>query len=225
MSKKLPQVMSTKEFNSLSRSEKRVLVAKDALEWLKAGYINVKPGFYVDYRFDEYNENSNNSNVVKMPACDLPVTSQAVKTKLKQAECGVCAKGGLFYAAVMRKNQMTFKSFDNMSSNSDRITKYMRGIFTRQKFGAMEIAFEGNNPGDDCVPNELYENALVLHDYFGDRYVVGFANKRFIAICMNVIHNGDFVPPKDREEMESFDVKVLRPYLNRHPKLKVIFNS
>ena len=161
-------------FNRMTPAQQRVVIAKDCIDWIRAGQFRGRCGVIVEQDLFEYG---------------------SVKDQLLQSElaCDVCAKGGLFLSYIARVNEFDYTPTTNMNSNT-RGTKNMKvlsKLFDWNQLNLIETAFEGNvcvgrsrmKIGDIRAAEEFYENSH------------GSSGYRLIQICENIIKNkGTFIP-------------------------------
>lgn len=174
------------EFDSLSQSEKRLLIMRDTLSLIHAGSLKMETGNVV--------------NVYQLKArgydADLDLKSHLQKFfNDKRNECEVCQRGALFLSLVYRDNK--FKTLDlanTMSSTAygqfrcDVIDKRLLDVFDEQQIVMMETAFEGYH-NKEYLGEELYLKCV----YFADQLTK--PSQRSIAILENAIaHGGIFTP-------------------------------
>lgn len=209
---KLPQVIGEEQFNSLPKSEKKILIAKDALEWFKVGYIKIESGCYINKCY----------NVEK--SCDISATSKEAHDEYNQRPCVVCAKGGLFFSTMMRLNEITINEL--VETNEDEFLPQMKNIFSIKEWELIELVFEGQDVQGrirfgEKTHNQIYAwRNLYLNEWGGTVE----EDKLFVSICVNIIHNeGNFIVPKTKQELVEFE-KVVENYVKSVPKLKKIFS-
>jgi len=193
-----------KNFNQLSKTEKRVLIAKDALQQLFLEHYKAKNGTYVsqkvtkqdrkklnqlraDYRYHDYDE--------------YKVT--ALENGLTQGEpCQVCAIGSCMASAIRFgiTPSESYVTDNNANLHYEDFQWKLNKIFDDKTLRLMEAHFE-NEFVDEMEP-------------FYSEWLGGYkADVRLYGILKNVIKNkGKFIPPakfdsklKDRFEKEKTD--------------------
>jgi hypothetical protein len=124
---------------SLTKAEKRVLIAKDVLELLDAGKFKAKTG----NGYFKTNKRISSGNI------NFPLEKILKTTK----ECEVCALGALFYAHVNRFNQIKANDLglvkgDILYCGWDDATSNLSKYFFREQLHNIERDFEKDgSPG------------------------------------------------------------------------------
>lgn len=145
----------------------RVLIAKDALAWLRAGALRAMTGTYLD--------------PLDPQAAARLFGGEADPVQLRDVvlgPCHVCAVGALFIAAIVRNNNCTVGEFRTGATQ-----RLLGRWFERKQVIEIETAFErferfGGSRAAVC---------------FGSRYPILW--RRLEAILQNIIdHEGRFVP-------------------------------
>jgi hypothetical protein len=147
----------------------RVLIATDALAWLRAGALRAAQGVYLR----PISEASGTGLLSNLPG----------RMQLRDAvlgPCSVCAAGALFIAAIVRHDNCTISQFKAYTT---------RGFFVRwfgsEQAAEVETAFERNVTFGGSYAAEV----------FGCRFLD--SGERLAAILQNMIdHGGRFVPDK-----------------------------
>ena len=149
---------SNEAFEAMTPAEKRVILAQDVLKWIAAGRIRPEQDSYIYVpRHPKY------ADVNELTFPELAE---------KAIECEVCAKGGLIYAAFVRKGRSMLDY--RRGSTESQITEF----FSADQADAIEEYFEGWND------SPFYENFRDPAD-------------RLTALMQNIIDNdGEFVPDK-----------------------------
>jgi hypothetical protein len=163
----LKRIEKTNElFNSSTPEEKRVMIAQDCIDRIKAKLLDPQ-----------------RQRIIR-----LPNWAYVNKENVNSITCEVCAKGGLLASYVGRVNN--FDESSNISNNDDNIAhNKLLEIFTLEQLAIIENAFEGvkyilSVDISDSLGSALRKFYL---DYETDE-------ERLIAICENIIkNNGDFV--------------------------------
>lgn len=185
--------MSRERFDRLSPEKKKVLIAKDALKWLVSGHIRLQNGVYM-----------NNYSNCRLGAS---ATSKSTLAAFKRRPCHVCAKGGLFFTAIMRTNEKTVKQLFEIGNDEDSIIReFGQDVFPQKEWDTIEMAFEGWKGSGDKF----------------SKYFDRDSNQVFIAICVNIILNkGHFKISVNKDE---FREQVLK-YVKYRPALKAYFKT
>jgi hypothetical protein len=172
MSKKLKnaflkKIERTNElFNNSSNAEKRVMVAQDCIDRIKAELLEPKK-----------------DRIIK-----LPQNAYVNKENVNSITCEVCAKGGLLASYVGRVNNYNESCY--LGTYEDNVAhKKLLEIFTLKQLAIIEYAFEGKQYIRSVDISSILCSKL---DVF---YIVYETDEeRLIAICENIIrNNGDFV--------------------------------
>ena len=163
---------TNKVFNSLSKAEKRVFIAKDVLESLKSNRYQAKHLTYVNAYNKLKNETFNQDSINR-----------------DDFSCKVCALGAIFSSKVKIANDFEcqideyglvdlYGSELNGYDIRDNLEKY----FSRTQLKSIENAFEGN----DCDVEEGYNLNKKYKEFF-NKY--NNAEERLTAIMKNIISN------------------------------------
>jgi len=167
---------SNKIFNKASKARKRVMIAQDCIDRIKAKQISAYSGSFVrrgDIDWD--------TSIKDLMGNDMYT-------------CQACAKGSLFMSYVGRVNECKFEAAATIDNDDIDDTAHMklREIFSKEQLDLIETAFEGGSylrVNDDIQKRE----AALRHIY--RKY--DNEDERLLAICQNIIDNdGKFKPEK-----------------------------
>lgn len=171
-------------FARLSDARKRVVVAQDVLDQLRARRFVAATGTYLGLP-DEVGE--------KFTHFDGPTPQVGVHEVLSGVKCQVCGIGSLFVAAVDRANECTVKDMDHSYDNPDFMRGYLGEFFSEEQLVLIETAFEMD------VVNAL--NTGLHRDHLEIEAAIAFGEKsqdakqRLKRIMQNIIMNkGTFRP-------------------------------
>ena len=122
------------DYNSTEKKQERVLIAKDALAWIKAGALTPRKGVYVS---------TTNSIAMKDQGKQL--------RDVVLGRCRVCAKGALFLAKVVRYNNVLATQICEAGNSGNAAP--LREHFSVSQLDLIESSFEGwgNTLGDLSV--------------------------------------------------------------------------
>lgn len=169
-------------FNRLSKAAKRVALAKDVLEQIKAKRYSPTSGVYVEVNATEAAEEFGLSNLDDLEANKALLTGMA--------SCTVCAKGALFMSHVMKTNDCTIDQANN-SDDSDSIGDRLDDIFDRDQLDLIESAFERDS--NHCSGTDNSDDLVDKAVDFGYKY--SNSDKRLIGIMNNIIKNKGIFKP------------------------------
>jgi hypothetical protein len=170
-------------FKKLSRPQKRVAIAKDALKWLNNGIYSAQEGVYCAVRRTGtyYAEGNEQVNVL--------IANENVN-------CQVCAKGALLMSHIMFTNKVSL-SESHYFGDSDAIQNRLKNVFSKSQLDLIETAFE-----KDVI---RYRNKYLINSKgnytkvaskairFGEKYKED--QSRLVAILKNIVKNkGQFIP-------------------------------
>jgi hypothetical protein len=162
------------KFNSLSKAEKRVLIAKDVIAMVNAGKRQPITSFYL--RINNSWDFSNNDSVQKI---------------VDDISCYCCALGACLLSTIKYVNSVEFHELDIINSDSSEIWRLLKSLFTPKQMLLIEYAFEskesGDRVGEDSFKQTLTEKEVELSIKFGKRYF--YSKDRLIAIMENIIKN------------------------------------
>jgi hypothetical protein len=170
--------MKTSEFNVLSKAEKRIAIAKDALAQIKQKKILPTTGFYLNIPGQWDNENSLQKEIKK-----------------KDFYCHCCAKGALFVSCVKQVNEVRmFEDWEDERFQKDKLKDY----FSVLQLDMIEAAFEGMVIADSAKKLEYYEK-YTKNTPLGlkcIKFTQGLnAEERMEKILNNIIKNNGYFRP------------------------------
>ncbi len=187
---------TNKGFKRASKAEKRVLVAQDAIDWVKRGLINPTPDRYLDM---------GSVKEEHMPEAfldrDLDAPVQLHEQILDRAQegvaCDACGLGGLLVAFCLRFDDVKYQ--EDLECTLDLDEEQMEplnNIFDGKQLGLIETAFECWGPGSATFCSTIFGHILPTEARraanFGNQYD---DEKRFLAIMENIVRNkGTFKP-------------------------------
>lgn len=154
---------TNKIFKSLSKAEKRMFIAKDVIDSIKAKKLIATPGTYVVV-------NKNYSTLINQ---DVLCASDTI--------CNVCGIGALFVSKVKIDN-----NFNSEIEGDEEIRDVLSTYFSRPQLALIEAAFEGwevDYLDDDSDKLKLEEKCIKFHNKYKDD------GDRMIAIMKNIISN------------------------------------
>lgn len=166
---------SNKAFEAMSPAEKRVAIARDAIERIKLGNVNPNRGYLL-------------RNVIHFIE-----TSKDMKTIVNEESCTVCAKGGLFVSYVGRVNNFNTCDLDDDSEcKTSRPMKKLLELFTREQLDGIEVAFEEQSYSWTITGHREFINNCRSYQL---NCKISSSYDAMLSICKNIIKNkGEFVP-------------------------------
>lgn len=193
------EILSEKQVNALikqrnarfkgkTKSEKRVLIAKDVIAQIKNGKFTSECGTWVssetldDIRHEPYFKDEG---------------IQKLMLSNKVDDCVCCALGAIMLSCVLFKNKVKVRDYweefeypvDNIENKTSK--SGFHNIFSLKQSFMIESAFElgSNLNGKGVVSSKLKDDCL----RFGYDYET--PEKRLVAIMQNIIKNkGEFIP-------------------------------
>ena len=174
-----------KQFKGASNAQKRVLIAKDVIEQIKAKRFIPESGTWVDFN----------------KQCDTLLETDSIQEKFLDKtikDCNCCALGGLMMSCTLFNNRETVSDieehFEAIGDNIDYGTKFHNKfdkIFSRSQLLLIEKCFEGGVG---------YFSDYNHCDFEGYRSQFKNATAALIGIMENIIKNkGTFKPVFDKE--------------------------
>ncbi len=177
------------------RKESRIAVIKDAIKWIRTGFLRPEEGHVIDV------------SVLDVPDKKVelqPILKNFFKKKTKDASsfksCSVCARGALLLSTVARSNDYCVNldlvvsktggyNHTKKSKAKSTIDRRLEQIFDGEQLALIECAFEkGMNA--EVLSDEQYGKARD----FGYQYPYS-DNDRLLAIFKNILKNdGTFKP-------------------------------
>jgi hypothetical protein len=174
-----------REFNKLPDARKRVVIAEDVLQQMKAKRFIAKLGTYigVPYSVKEKFESSGEGEGEPAPLHEV----------LEGVQCEVCGIGSLFVAAVDRMNECSVSDIDAV--DDDRFMReYLGGFFEEDQLVLIEAAFEGRFIRRGSTGYAEWSSEVTDAIRFGNSAGEDAA-KRLRKIMKNIVDNkGTFVP-------------------------------
>tara|TARA_R110000823_G_scaffold211887_2_gene342109 strand:+ start:171 stop:818 length:648 start_codon:yes stop_codon:yes gene_type:complete len=125
-----------KEFNKMTKAQKRVKIAEDCLDRIYTSQIKPKTGALIQ------GESIGGKNFYSEDGVDLSV-KDTINNNENVFSCQACAKGGLFLSYIGRVNS---KNFDELTPDHHIDGKQMVAltkIFSIRQLELMELFFEG----------------------------------------------------------------------------------
>ena len=175
---------SNKEFEKATKAEKRVMIAKDCLDYISKNHLKAKTG---------------NTFARGLLAIS---SSNSIQATFGEETCTVCAKGALFFGAIMRNGDCTYNNvissqYDGKNDDYEPLLKF----FSHKQLALIETAFEGqcyehrNEKGrevgrmDIITCDEFNSAEHFYHAYITDTL-------RFRGILENIIENKGWFKPE-----------------------------
>lgn len=165
-----------KAFDSASKAEKRVKIAKDVIARVKTKQIIPASEFLSDEE-----------------ACSIDLyEDESYKELANTTVCRACAKGALFLAYVGRVNNLNGDPHNSASIEPDSVEmQKLTEIFSQDQLDLMEMAFEGTNYS--WMRRDSHDEEAERAYAFNRRRTK--KESRMIAVCENIIkNNGTFIP-------------------------------
>ncbi|HEY6019427.1 MAG TPA: hypothetical protein VIY48_05850 [Candidatus Paceibacterota bacterium] len=164
---------SNLEFARATKTQKRVIIAKDVIAAIRASWLTPKTGTYLEIEGD--------------PEAVVDVTKGTDIT-----ECNACALGSVFVCAARRDQTI---ELDGDNDGQSEMRYKLAPYFDEDQLSLIETAFES----EDYVGEPEYRKDLDKEDKHDRATLLGAkyedADRRLIAIMKNVIaNNGTFKP-------------------------------
>jgi hypothetical protein len=171
------------KFAKASPARKRVIIAKDVLEWLGEGKLLPTQGTYLSsFLRDKDGQLLYEDGRV--------VNGRVLDDRVDGGKCTACALGAVFACTVERKGGMP--NFWRMGWCPYFMHQELAPYFDRDQLTLIEAAFEKNG-GFHEADHEADHEAGEAAESFGRRFDT--ASSRMAAIMKNIIANGGtFVP-------------------------------
>lgn len=152
---------------ALKRAKERVLIAKDALKWIKAGALKPARGTYVIPGYDVKCKLEKDRYKHKLDNFQL--------RDIVLGPCAVCAKGALFLAKAVRYDDVSAYNWSDPDHEENFMA--MQKHFSISQWNLIEQCFEG------WYPRHAYAEKFKT------------AKDCLMAILQNIIdNNGTFIP-------------------------------
>jgi hypothetical protein len=191
------QIKKKKEidFDSLTKAQKRVVIAKDVIKQINAKQLIAKPGWYISLDMSDF------------------TSSMSIKDNYsKIKECRVCALGACLMATTKFANVLNFSDIgrDIHSLDNDNVKKVFSEIFSPDQLLLIEQAFEGVSRTASRFANKVLKQSQlsgIMEDrcdtffkknggrMFDQKKTDKSADDRLKAIMRNIVeNNGTFQP-------------------------------
>jgi hypothetical protein len=173
-------------FNALSSQEKKIAIAKDAIQQIEIGKYKAKQS-YGYFTLGEYMTQDNRYQISDLQ-CEID----------KAETCSLCGMGAVFASRVRLGNDIT-----NAKPDGDDIVNILEDVFEEEELRLIEAAFEGDGNENYFETYEEYDEDedTYFTDYEPLNNAVAFhdnelgASEMLIKILNNVIeNNGEFKP-------------------------------
>jgi hypothetical protein len=179
--------MAMKKYEKMSRTEKKVAIAKDVIAQIKAKKLKVASGYgYV------VGDLIDDLDVLKKY---LP--SQEIACKM-QKECSVCARGAMMLSRVAKFNNYEFTaSMSKIGIDNEDTFDALKDAFTQHELDIIECCFEG------WICGNLTDEDI--EDYDIDKWSnIEDDEDRLMAIMQCIIdHKGVFRPEVEYKIVKS----------------------
>lgn len=196
---------TAKKFESMSKQERAMAVAKDALRQLR--WMRVGNTGYLTGRLET-----------------MPNAKDDARDHLRdiRAKCSVCALGACLVAKISVFDRISMRSLvinkwrpSYIGLSSSQVSSLLKDVFTREQQCLIETAFEGvlfmARPTYQCDSRSYlrfekdYDNARTYRTYWPK------PNDRLRAILTNIVRNkGTFIP-------QNFDPPAKQLTTGTHP--------
>jgi len=180
-------------FKRASKRQKRILVAKDAIEWVKLGLFDPVQGTYFEVERVGLNDRPSEFWKESPPK---QLHEQILERVDEDSNCcRACGIGGLLVAKCMRFDEVEVKTdLDvNFALPQRACSTGLEDLFSREQLAMIEVAFEVWKRPVMSAFAKLAESERIAAARFGGRFKS--SKTRFIGIMNNIIKNdGTFKP-------------------------------
>jgi hypothetical protein len=205
-------MLTTKQFNKLSRAKRAVIIAQDVIDQIREKIY--KP----NHRY--------NTEVFKNIYSEDGIEQKDASTILKEQphtiKCEGCARASLFISAVKFKNELTVEEvidarngfdYEESTYSENTGTDYLSNEFDKEQQALIETAYEGGRFGEDLLDNmsdrkaksfnQSLDTALEFHKKASKKWKNWpYKSKRptktnylLTEVCKNIVkNNGTFKP-------------------------------
>lgn len=162
--------IKSKSFSRLSKAAKRVAIAKDVIQQIKAGQFAIETGVWAEV---------NNNNAISSD-----VNQNMLLGRREPLKCNCCAVGAAFLSSMRLFNVAEFNEQVSEEYAFDQLERY----FTYNQLRLIEQAFEIDEGA--CHPDgPESDRAIELGRKYSDE------TERALAIFQNIVRNkGTFTP-------------------------------
>lgn len=169
-------IISEEEFNTLSSRDKRITLARDVIDLVKAQKLQAERNTYIRFPSEVLNFSL--------------LTIERIKNL--NEECFACALGSLFVVSLRYKKF----SANKITGTRRTITTFIYDFFSTYQTWLIEIAFERQlitvRPPIEGKTEIQVDDEIQKAVDFGDMFLN--SSDRLIAIMENIIEHGEFVP-------------------------------
>lgn len=191
---------SNDAFKKATKDEKRVLIAKDVLEQIKANRYIAESGTWLQTDCNNKIDWNRNNGIDANKSIQKLFADKTIET------CHVCALGGLFMSCTNLNNNTTVSDFNEDGGfaelgktiyNGDKLSNGLNTIFNNNQLKLIESYFENGEGwfGEHGVVGTRVAASKSHIEAFTDKYP--HDDDRLIKIMENIVaNNGTFVPSK-----------------------------
>lgn len=156
------------QFNRLSRKQKRIAIAKDALQQLKLNKYLPARGLYV---LERWNPDESMNDIIARDG----------------EQCEVCAIGAAFCSLARFNTELTLEH-----GSPELVHNTLRLCFSNRQMALMEYAFEGRSVSRITSTLKSYTDCNLAYTFWHRHKD---ATERMKAIFRNIIKNGGTFKP------------------------------
>jgi hypothetical protein len=219
----LAKPLTPEQFDALPEKERRLLVVQDLLQRIEAEKLLIARSNYFSLNGRDINSPGLMRDAGMPWDGDLRDAVTTIEEE-KGISCTVCAVGGLFYSALMLRDELTFAEVKNGSwgYEADGFRAKMLGFFSQAQLSLIELAFE---TAEEFMHFELGVTLEEVQQAYQFGYLLAGPRHeteritpadRLKFILLNVQDNdGVFVPsdlrriPADRREVRDWEQENL----------------
>lgn len=178
------------KFKKATKAQKRVMIAQDVLDQIRAKRYHAVEGEWVD---PIWKKDAESQKIKSSPEYSV---KDAFETKAI-VSCEVCALGGLFMSCANLNNHTTIKdlgsecyyNFGDLIVDDIKFSNGLNRIFTKNQLALIEKYYEGGGGYFRSTDDE--------EDKVGNFYETFSESRRLEIIMQNIIDNdGTFKPNK-----------------------------
>lgn len=158
--RRISESKARQAFETLSKAEQRIEIARDVLAQLKAKTLIAESGVWVNILSSNKYGNTSNS-LFEMTEEKGHKNDKEVAEVLEKKKCRVCALGACFVSTVKKLDKLKMSDLENGQNDFAVLVKYLSKVFSKDQLKLIEVAFEedgGQVSSDDVYNGQAASN-------------------------------------------------------------------
>lgn len=175
-------MVKAKSYKQMSKSQRKVEIAKDVIANIHAKQLHIGMGSYVY---------ADKIDVEDLEVLKKYLPSQQV-AQIMKPNCTVCARGSMMICKIAKFNDYDLKNINLDEVDGSHTTEALKDAFTEEELFCIECCFELWDEYNQCyhpcgsiIPDDVIDTWAKIKD----------PTDRLLAIMQNIIdHKGVFKP-------------------------------